>query len=139
MTKGEEFFDEQIKFTRTELENISVDKFDNPTDFIFKKASIEAAAQAYQNCLVEYRKNTAAASSEEAAIIMHLYCKGLSDKHRIELGTVEQLVNQEDEKIIADRGRLNGLIDAYNKIRVYHDQLTSQHAALHERAKLGKK
>lgn len=139
MKKNDDWFNSQIADTKAKLADTSEDKFDNKTDFIFTKASLEGATQGFQNALVEFRKFESESSEVEATIMMHEFCKKLSDKHRIELGKIEALTNQEEEGIVRDRGRLNGLIDSYNQVRVYHDMLTSEHAAIHQRSTAAKK
>lgn len=128
-----QYFQNLILEAKKKWQELSSDQFDNPIDFVFKKATLESEVQAYQNSMVEYTKLVKDSSEEEAAIIMHKFCKNLSDDHRIELGKVEKFENQEDEKITYDRGRLNGLIDGYNTVRLYFDSLTSQHAAKREK------
>jgi len=130
---GEEFFTDGIAKVKTAYQELNPESFDNPLDYIYKKAQLEAEMQAYQSSMIEYRKYVVAASPEEAAILIHSYCKNMSDANRTKLGEVEKLENQEDEKVTSDRGRYNGLIDAYNDVRVYFDTKTSEYAAAHER------
>lgn len=135
MITGESFFTDKISELKTVSQELAPEQFNNPLDFVFKKAQVEAEMSAIQSSLVEHRKFTKSSSEEEAAILIHSYCKNQSDKLRIELGDIEKLENQEDEKITSDRGRLNGLIDGFNSVRVHFDAQTSEYAAKHERSK----
>ncbi len=136
MLPEEKFFIDRMDEIKISHQELNPEAFDNLIDYNFKKSALESELQAYQSASVEHKKFVIQSSPEEAAIMMHSTCVGLSDKFRTELGALEKFENQEDETITMNRGRCNGLINGYNSVRIYFSSLTSEYAAARERSKV---